>query len=158
MGRGRLRPTLPEAGNRFEGIIDLICRSWDENALNRPSFAKITCSLRKLREQLIEDVETWFLMYNPCSNFLILSNERIVPKITSTYYTLVLSFRWNIFQELWVLGELGSEPYVECYSWWFFTRTRGLLIHCLSVSPTTINRRSQKTSRLEDHTFSSIFT
>ncbi|XXG51374.1 hypothetical protein AAC387_Pa02g5163 [Persea americana] len=56
VGGGRLRPTLPEAASQFEEIIDLICHSWDENALNRPSFAIITSSLRRFQEKLVEDV------------------------------------------------------------------------------------------------------
>lgn len=57
VGEGRLRPALPEKSSQLEELIDLIRHSWDEDAQNRPSFATITRSLRKIREKIIESVE-----------------------------------------------------------------------------------------------------
>ncbi|XXG40786.1 hypothetical protein AAC387_Pa01g1418 [Persea americana] len=56
VGETRLRPTLPEKCSQLEELTDLILQSWDENPQNRPSFATITCSLRDIREKIVESV------------------------------------------------------------------------------------------------------
>ncbi|RWR79534.1 serine/threonine-protein kinase [Cinnamomum micranthum f. kanehirae] len=52
----KIRPTLPEKCSQLEELTDLILQSWDENPQNRPSFATITCSLRNIREKIVESV------------------------------------------------------------------------------------------------------
>ncbi|XP_058078660.1 serine/threonine-protein kinase STY13-like [Magnolia sinica] len=55
VGNGRLRPTLPtDDDGRLEELICLIRHSWDANPSIRPSFAIVTCALRKIKEQLNE--------------------------------------------------------------------------------------------------------
>ncbi|XP_038698818.1 serine/threonine-protein kinase STY46-like [Tripterygium wilfordii] len=53
VGEGKLRPALPKdhEGNLGE-LIDLISISWDQDASIRPSFATVTCSLRKIQQRL----------------------------------------------------------------------------------------------------------
>ncbi|KAF8388754.1 hypothetical protein HHK36_025434 [Tetracentron sinense] len=57
VGSGKLRPTLPKDDGQLEDLIDLICRSWDEDASMRLSFAMITCTLKKIRERFIQAVQ-----------------------------------------------------------------------------------------------------
>ncbi|KAF8401062.1 hypothetical protein HHK36_014365 [Tetracentron sinense] len=54
VGDGKLRPMLPRDDGQLEDLINLICLSWDEDASIRPSFAVITCTLRKIQERFIE--------------------------------------------------------------------------------------------------------
>ncbi|KAK9273915.1 hypothetical protein L1049_018727 [Liquidambar formosana] len=54
-----LRPALPEDNGQFGDLIDLICLSWNDNAIMRPSFATITCTLRKIQKRFIENVYLW---------------------------------------------------------------------------------------------------
>jgi hypothetical protein len=54
---GKLRPRLPESDVYPTGLIDLICRSWDAQPSNRPSFAIITSKLREIRQQIMQQGE-----------------------------------------------------------------------------------------------------
>jgi hypothetical protein len=56
VGEGKLRPKLPEDDGQLGGLIDLICLSWDKDANNRPSFATITSTLRKIQKSLVDTV------------------------------------------------------------------------------------------------------
>ncbi|KAL6655490.1 hypothetical protein ACP70R_006316 [Stipagrostis hirtigluma subsp. patula] len=54
VANGNLRPRLPESGACPTGLIDLICRTWDAEPSNRPSFATITSALREIRQQILQ--------------------------------------------------------------------------------------------------------
>ncbi|KQJ90439.1 serine/threonine-protein kinase STY13 [Brachypodium distachyon] len=49
---GKLRPRLPEDDANSGALVDLICRTWHAEPLNRPSFDTITSALREIKEQL----------------------------------------------------------------------------------------------------------
>ncbi|TVU09737.1 hypothetical protein EJB05_43230 [Eragrostis curvula] len=51
---GKLRPRLPETDACPTGLTDLICRSWDAEPSNRPSFATITSTLREIIQQIVQ--------------------------------------------------------------------------------------------------------
>ncbi|KAF9680964.1 hypothetical protein SADUNF_Sadunf06G0176300 [Salix dunnii] len=56
VAEGKLRPMLPHEDNDQLGeLINLISQSWDQDASGRPSFARITSSLRKIQHKIIED-------------------------------------------------------------------------------------------------------
>ncbi|XP_040364578.1 serine/threonine-protein kinase STY46 [Rosa chinensis] len=51
---GKLRPRLPDDNDGQLGeLIELICLSWDGDASIRPSFATITCNLKKLQNRIL---------------------------------------------------------------------------------------------------------
>ncbi|KAK3133447.1 hypothetical protein QOZ80_6AG0536660 [Eleusine coracana subsp. coracana] len=54
---GRLRPRLPgsDADSYPIGLIDLICRCWDAEPSDRPSFATITSTLRETIQQILQE-------------------------------------------------------------------------------------------------------
>ncbi|XP_020526117.1 serine/threonine-protein kinase STY17 [Amborella trichopoda] len=56
VSEGNLRPTLPEDDGTLGELIKLICHAWDEDASRRPSFAIITCLLRRVQLQLTETI------------------------------------------------------------------------------------------------------
>lgn len=47
-----LRPRLPDDDGQLGELLDLIRLSWNGDASIRPSFATITCCLKKLRKRL----------------------------------------------------------------------------------------------------------
>ncbi|PON95954.1 Tyrosine-protein kinase [Trema orientale] len=52
-----LRPRLPEYDGQLGELIDLICVLWHGDAAKRPSFAAITCILRKIQKTMLESVD-----------------------------------------------------------------------------------------------------
>ncbi|PON71748.1 Serine/threonine protein kinase [Parasponia andersonii] len=52
-----LRPRLPEYDGQLGELIDLICVLWHEDAAKRPSFAAITCILRRIQKTMLEIVD-----------------------------------------------------------------------------------------------------
>ncbi|EXB74866.1 Putative serine/threonine-protein kinase/receptor [Morus notabilis] len=50
-----LRPRLREDDGQLGELIDLICRSWNEDAAIRPPFATITSVLKRLQNRLLEN-------------------------------------------------------------------------------------------------------
>ncbi|CAK9188427.1 unnamed protein product [Ilex paraguariensis] len=56
VGEGNLRPKIPEHEDQFEELIQLIKLSWAEDAAMRPSFATITCNLRKIQKRFKQNI------------------------------------------------------------------------------------------------------
>ncbi|KAJ8750549.1 hypothetical protein K2173_015708 [Erythroxylum novogranatense] len=54
VAEGNVRPALPEDdGHQLGELINLICLSWNQDASLRPSFARITSSLRDIQRMFI---------------------------------------------------------------------------------------------------------
>ncbi|CAD6342493.1 unnamed protein product [Miscanthus lutarioriparius] len=64
VANGTLRPKLPERDACPTGLTDLICRTWDAEPSNRPSFATISLALREIKQQIVQQRE-----YNQHSNY-----------------------------------------------------------------------------------------
>ncbi|XWS70201.1 hypothetical protein CRYUN_Cryun03dG0028100 [Craigia yunnanensis] len=56
VGKGNLRPALPDDNGELGELIDLICLSWDGDASVRPTFVIITSTLQKIQNRIKETV------------------------------------------------------------------------------------------------------
>ncbi|KAK8547341.1 hypothetical protein V6N13_098053 [Hibiscus sabdariffa] len=54
VGEGKLRPSLPDDNGELGEVIELICRSWDEDACVRPAFENITSTLSNFQTRFKE--------------------------------------------------------------------------------------------------------